>query len=240
MTDLEEESANFIKLVKILIETIPKNLKTLFVTSWNEKYPRDKWRNNRDSREVLVIEMPYSVKGSIEKVNCSLINRIKNGGVGSWDPSVLFFIFLHAKLRLTDACRPQNERGQPLNISESIDRLFVIRSLLFSKIPLKSVSTAEFEDMAGEIITISRDLFGDVAVDEISQIMHSEITSSMLQGIQSELKVQIEVHNEYSRFLEQQPRNEENNVGMHAKVCLHNLFSCFCKSLFEVYTYNFR
>ena len=51
-----------------------------------------------------------------------------------WDPTVLFFIFLNAGLKLIDGARPANARIAPYGISEELESLRNVRNTCFAHI----------------------------------------------------------------------------------------------------------
>ena len=170
--DLTREEENFCKSTKMIIEIMPKHLRQLFVAEWDAKFPSQPWANDNVSGQLLFNAIPDSVKkGNGDLKRKELQPKILSGDANSWDPTILFYLFLYADLQLIDACRPYTE------ITAAIDRFRELRNSYFGHPANISMSVDDFETLSKEIKDIAKFLFGAAAENEIDQIKHSQIKS---------------------------------------------------------------
>ena len=171
--DLTREEENFCKLTKMIIEIMPKHLRQLFVAEWNAKFPSQPWANDAVSAQLLFNAIPPSAKnrnGDLNRKELQL--KILSGDLNSWDPTILFYLFLYADLQLIDTYRPYTER------TAAINRFRELRNSYFGHPANMSMSVDDFETLSKEIKDIAKDVFGAAAENEIDQIIHSQIKST--------------------------------------------------------------
>ena len=226
--DLTKDQENFIKLVKIIVEIVPKHLRALFITNWDAKFPSQPWANNATSRQYLYNAIPQSVKQIQAKFNITLQKMILAGDCKTWDPSALFFVLLYAGLKITDKCRPRNQRAYPFTVSECIDRLRELRNEFFGHVVNMSVSDADFGKISTEIKGIIKDVFGTGAEDEIDQVINAQVTSQLSHELKSKLDKEKQINKGFSEWI---MRLEEDLKGKQ----IVDISSCFSDLLMEAF-----
>ena len=199
--DLTSEQENFIKLVKIIIEIIPKHLRGLFITNWDAKFPSQPWANDATSGQYLYNAIPQSVKKNQAKFNITLQQMILVGDCETWDPSALFFVLLYAGLKITDKCRPRNQRAYPFTVSENIDRLRELRNAFFGHVVNMSVPDVDFGNISTEIKGIIKDVFGTIAEDEIDQIINAQTTTQLSHDLKCKLDKEKKLNEDFSECI---------------------------------------
>ena len=208
--DLTSEQENFVKLVKIIVEIMPKHLRSLFIDKWNKKARQSSsnpncnpplWANDAASGQYLYNAIPQSVKKNQAKFNTRLQQMILVGDCETWDPSALFFVLLYAGLRIIDKCRPRNQRAYPFNVSENIDRLRELRNEFFGHVVNMSVPDVDFGSISTEIKRIIKDVFGAIAEDEIDQIINAQMTSQLSHDLKSKLDKEKQINEGFSECI---------------------------------------
>ena len=195
--ELNDGHEHFVKLVKIIIEVLPKHLRTLFVDKWNTKYPTQQWTHDAASGQLLHNEIPQGVKKNKRSFHNTLEQMILTGDIETWDPTALFFVLLFAGLNLTGACRPKKQRNPPFTESENIDRLREIRNTFFAHVPNKSISAVDFGNISTELKAIAKDVFGNTAEKEIDEIVTSEIVTILSEQSKSQLEKEDQINQEF-------------------------------------------
>ena len=195
--DLTSEQENFIKLVKIIVEIVPKHLRGLFITSWNATFPSQPWANDATSGQYLYNAIPQSVKKNQAKFNKTLQQMILGGDCETWDPSALFFVLLYAGLKITDKCRPRNQRAYPFTVSENIDRLRELRNTFFGHVVNMSVPDGDFGNISTEIKGIIKGVFGAIAEDEIDQIINAQTTTQLSHDLKCKLDKEKKINEDF-------------------------------------------
>ena len=190
--ELNDEEKHFVKLVKIIIDVLPKHLRAFFVDKWNTKYPTSQWTNDAASGQLLHDAILQRNRLGFHD---PLGQMILTGDIETWDSTTLFFVLLSAKLNLIDAPRRKNNRNPPFNESENINRLREIRNTFFGHVPNMSISAAEFRNISAELEAIAKDVFGNGAEKEIHQIVNSQAGTSLSEPLKSQLGI------EYEEFL---------------------------------------
>ena len=165
------EEDNFIRIAKILLDTIPKYLRRLFVEKWNWKYPNKKWQSNMATVEFLLSQMPRRKPVGPHAKN------IMSGNEAEWDISTLRFAMHRSGLNLIPSCRPGNQRSVPLLISEEIEVIWAIRNQLFNDTPSMRCSSATFTEMVSKIKGVAKNIFGVDAENEVDKIAQSQIVT---------------------------------------------------------------
>ena len=199
--DLTREEENFIKLVRIIVEIMPKHLRDLFITKWNAKFPNQPWANDAASGQYLYNAIPPAVKKNQAKFNNTLQQMILSGNSEVWDPSALLFVLLYADLKIIDTCRPRNQRANPFSVSENIDRFREIRNSFYGHNINMSVPDAEFASISTEIKGIAKDTFGTIAEDEIDQIINTQMTSQLSHDLKLKLAKETQVNEDFSEWI---------------------------------------
>ena len=199
--DLTSEQENFIKLVKIIVEIVPKYLKKHFITNWDSKFPSQPWANDAASGQYLYNAIPQSVKKTQAKFNITLQQMILAGNCDTWDPSALFFVLLYACLEILGTSRPRNQRAYPFTVSENIDRLRELRNAFFGHVINMSIPDADFGNISTEINGIIKDIFGTIAEDEIDQIIKAQVTSQLSHDLKSKLHKEKQINEDFSEWI---------------------------------------
>ena len=199
--ELTSEQENFIKLVKIIVEIVPKHLRDFFVTNWDAKFPSQPWANDAASGQFLYNAIPQSVKKTQAKFNITLQQMILVDDCETWDPSALFFVLLYADLKILGTCRPRNQRAYPFTVSENIDRLCELRNAVFGHVINMSVHDADFGNISTEIKGIAKNVFCDIAEDEIHQVITAQVTSQLSHDLKSKLDKEKQINEDFSEWI---------------------------------------
>ena len=207
--DLKKTNENFVKLAKMILDIMPKHMRVLFKDKWNAKYPTQPWADDATSGQHLYSLITKAPNQNQNKIFPSMEHMIRGGNVEEWDPTALFFVFLHANLNLIDACRPQGQRVKPLSMSENIDCLRVIRNTFFAHVP--SMSVPDFEKISTDIKDIAKNVFGNMAENEIEEIAKSQITTPLSYQLEKQLEHERAIN---SDFIEWQRKMEEKLEGI--------------------------
>ena len=200
--ELKDEDENFVKLVKIIIEVLPKHLRALFVNKWDTKYPTQQWANDAASGQLLHNAIPQKVKKNKKSFHNTLEQMILTGDIKTWDPTALFFVLLFAGLNLIGACRPKNQRNPPFTDIEKIDRFREIRNTFFGHVPKMSISAVDFGNISTELKGIAKDVFGNTAENEIDQIVNSQITTPLSDQLNSQLQKEFQINQEFQKIVQ--------------------------------------
>ena len=186
--ELKDEHENFVKLVKIIIEVLPKHLRALFVNKWDTNNPTQQWTNDAASGQLLHNAIPQNVKKNKGRFHKTLEQMILTGDIKTWDPTALFFVFLNTEPNLIGTFRPKNQRIHPFTEIEKIDRFREIRNTFFAHVPNMSISAVDFGKISTELKGIAKDVFGNTAENEIDQIVNSQITTPLSDQLKSQLQ----------------------------------------------------
>lgn len=165
---LSPEEENFVKITKIVLDVLPKYLRKCFVEQWNKKYPNYKWQCGSASGNFLFDQLPSSTKNDWR--NKGNIENLKNGNEQNWDTTTLVFALLYSGLGLTEPCRPNNQREEPLRISEAIDVIRITRNVYFAHAKSMSCPPDVFTRVMKDIKHAAKCLF-DNAGREIEEIV---------------------------------------------------------------------
>ena len=233
--DLTSEQENFIKIVKIIVEMMPKHLRDFFITSWDAKFPTQPWANDATSGQYLYNAIPQSVKKNQTKFNITLQQMILGGDCETWDPSALFFVLLYAGLKITDKCRPRNQRAYPFTVSENIDRLRELRNVFFGHVINMSVPDADFGKISTELKEIIKDIFGTIVEDEIDQIINAQMTSQLSHDLKSKLHKEKQINEDFSEWIMRLEVNVEGMQIAGISCCFSHLILSFLLNLDSFY-----
>ena len=176
--EISSEEANFVKISKAILDIVPKYLLQCFIKIWNEKYQNRKWQSDNESGEFLVSELPDSIKN--DKRNKRYINNLKNLSEKQWDTTTLVFAILYSGLSLTEPCRQQGQRTEPLRISEAVDVIRNARNTCFAHAQHMACPSDEFERAMEDIKNAARYLDDD-AEKEIEQLVKSKVKMEMTE-----------------------------------------------------------
>ena len=200
--ELKDEHENFVKLVKIIIEVLPKHLRALFVNKWDTNNPTQQWANDAASGQLLHNAIPQSVKKNKRSFHKTLEQMILAGDIEKLDPTALFFVLLFAELNLISTCRPKKERNPPFTESENIDRFREIRNTFFGHVTNMSISAVDFGYISTELKAIAKDVFGNTAENEIDQIVSSQITTTLSDQLKSQLQKEKYFNEEFQEIVQ--------------------------------------
>jgi len=170
--EISSEEANFVKISKAILDFVPKYLLQCFIKIWNEKYQNRKWQSDNESGEFLVSELTDRIKN--DKRNKIYIDHLKNLSEKQWDTTTLVFAMLYSGLSLTEPCRRQGQRKEPLRISEAIDVIRKARNTYFAHAERMACPSDEFERVMKDIKNAARYLADD-AEREIEELIKSQI-----------------------------------------------------------------
>ena len=168
---MDEEKGNFVKLCAIVFEVIPKHLRGLFVKTWDERYPDQKWQSNCASGDYLFSKLSESVKKN--RRNNIYFTLLKTGNENTWDIRTLVFVMNYSGLQLIEECRNKDDRSVPLRVSEEIDKFRQIRYSFFSNECSMSFSHDRFEDVLTQIKDAAKNALSKDAEIEIDMIAES-------------------------------------------------------------------
>ena len=156
---------NFIKLAKILLDVLPKYLRTCFTKHWNEKHD-NQWNSDEASGKSLVDSIPCEVKN--RKPAKDYLEQLSKGNEDNWDTTILVFVMLYSGLELIPGCREKTERTNPLLVSEGIDIIRDKRNTAFAHAGSMSCPSDEFGKVIEELKSAARNAFGKNAETEIN------------------------------------------------------------------------
>ena len=219
--ELAEGNEAFIKLVKIIIDIVPKHLRALFVNKWNAKNPAQPWANDAASGQLLLNAIPPNVKQNKKYFHKTLEQTILTGVSETWDPTTLFFVFLYAELNLIGTSFPKVQRSPTCT---KIDRLREIRNGFFAHVSEMSTSAIDFGNISTEMKAIAKDVFGNAAEDEIDKVVNSKIETKLSKQLQSDLDKQMKINQEFQDFIEWQKKIERSVQGI--QIFLHLPLYC--------------
>ena len=114
-----------------------------------------------------------------------------------WDPTVLFFIFLNAGLKLIDGARPANARIAPYGISEELESLRNVRNTCFAHIKSSSCPTGVFKTQMTEMKRVASSIFGQVAVNES---IGTKLSVNLKKQLDKEMKLNAEYNQWHAKF----------------------------------------
>ena len=121
---------NFYRISHIVLDIIPKNLRPLFKSLWDRKYPTLPWGDTpADGRSFLAMERNQTVK---KMVNQNMLQ----GDNEKFDGTTLFAILLYSSQRFL--------HGRP-NVYALIDQLRMIRNQYFAHLPRASLSNHDYQ-----------------------------------------------------------------------------------------------
>jgi len=198
--ELSVEETNYMKITKIVIETIPKYLRRCFIQQWNLKYPKKKWKSDNASGIFLFNQLPDKIKNN--KSNETSMDKIKTGNEQQWDTSTLVLVMLNSGLKLIKGVRPSKERSTPLRISEEIDVIRDIRNLHFAHASNMSCSSDDFTKIMTDIKSTARNIFSKDAEKEIDEIEKSQIETKMSTELRRQLDIEIDSNRELNTAFE--------------------------------------
>lgn len=219
---LTEEGENFVRLSQIILEVIPKHLRSLFESKWNTKYPVNQWSDTAACGSFLLKEI-NKVNKSGMKCTFSVKQALTAGDKNQWDCTTLFYILLFSNLELIPKTRMINKRSLPLLISEDVDKLREIRNGSFGHLPSASISKADYQQCISDIEKIFANLGWMQGLQEINSIKNNGVSTSQMATLKTKLKDESRKNDE---FLELRKEFEMlKNVG---KYIWQNVYLLLC------------
>ena len=197
--ELSTEGANSVKISKVILNIVPKHLRSCFTKSWNEKHPDSQWHSDNASGEFLHNKLPEKVKK--ERGNEKFINNLKKGNEQEWDTATLVFIMLYSGLDLTEPCRPENERKEPLRISEAINIINETRNVYFANASNTSCQSDVYSSAMKDIKYAARYLADDVEREIDESVSNSQIEMEMIAQLMNQFKEEKSAHQYLAKFL---------------------------------------
>ena len=213
-----EEEENFIKMIKIILEIVPKHLRSLFIEKWDLKYPSNKWQSGGASGNFLFNEIPNAAKNGRNRVYAL---EMKSGNESDWDTTTLLYAILYSQLNLIPSCRPDGQGSVPLLISKEIDILRKVRNEFFAHASSMQCLSAAFIDITSKIQAVAKNVFGANAENEIIDIVKSQITTMMTDKLKQQLIVEENRNVEFENFL-------KGNLTRMTSYILYFMWYCKC------------
>jgi len=204
---LSAEEENFIKVTKIILEVVPMHLRTLFIETWDQKYPNNKWQSDSASGNFVFNEIPNDAKKGRNRVYAS---NMKSGNESDWDTTTLVYAMLYSQLNLIPICRPDGQRSAPLLISEEIDKIRKIRNEFFAHAASMKCSSATFKDIEFEIKSAAKNIFGIKAKNDIDEIVQTHITKKMTKQLKDELQKEKKRNDQFEKVLKEIEENVQD------------------------------
>ena len=197
---LSNEEENFVKIAKIVLDVVPRHLRKLFITKWEEKYPNEKWESNSTSGDALVAK--------IANVNRNYAEKLKAGDEQQWDTTVLVYVFLYSGLNLIHPCRnPKEKRNSPLRISEEINIIRETRNEFFGHATQMSCPSNDFTALVDTLKSVARNIFGADTDKEIDDIRKGPIDTQSTADLRQRLE-------------EEKNRNDQFNQSLKGKLLM--------------------
>ena len=197
--DLSLERENFLKIATIILDVVPKYLRTFFIKKWDEKYPEEKWKSDEASGKILHERLGNAFKRN--RNNHIYIEQMKTGEEMNWDTLTLVKALLNPKLALIQACREEQKRTCPLRQSEKIDRIREIRNGFVAHRPTMCYSSDKLHTVVTEIKSAAEDLFEEGFSSEIDRVQNSTINKISIENLTKLLKQ--ETTEDVTRVIEQ-------------------------------------
>ena len=113
--EIHREEENFNRVLKLVYNEIPAQLRSFFKDKWKSKFNQD-WDDSPTSGNTLLSKIPAKTKSWL-KWNKETITKIKEGSSQEWDCSILFQVLENAGISLV-ACLhfPTNSMGSVILI----------------------------------------------------------------------------------------------------------------------------
>ena len=92
--EIHHEEENFNRVLKLVYNEIPGQLRSFFKDKWKSKFKQD-WDDSPTSGNTLLNKIPPKTKSWL-RWNKETINKIKEGSSQEWDCSVLFQVLENA------------------------------------------------------------------------------------------------------------------------------------------------
>ena len=143
MAALTEDEERFYRLVRILLDDIPDQLRPMFKAKF-QAFFRFTWGDNRMSGEFFVNNFNSSHMPGWHRPPQHITDVIRLGDTEQFDPTTLFTCLLFSGTGiLVPTPRSKNARSPPIEDSERLDELRVMRNM-FAHAPSASVSQTDF------------------------------------------------------------------------------------------------
>ena len=171
---------NYLKLAFILLEIIPKYLRSYFIKLWNEKYQYNNWDDvDRKDRKLKNLLLAGRKEQNLDIYTWTILNE----NVDEWDSTTLVCAILHPDLKLLqNGCRPLVQRSIPLHESEEIDVIRGVQNSLYGPGLSIFCTDAEFNNIMVSLKTVAGKRFGRVAQKEISDFDENFSITRLTKG----------------------------------------------------------
>ena len=190
--ELSEEEANFVKIVKIVLNVLPKYLRKSFINLWNRKHPNEEWKSNEESGNFMHNTLPEKVRDTNNKMHKVYLNKMKTGNEKEWDTSVLGFIIIDSGLKLIDESNAEDKL-----IKEGFFKTKEIRNFSYAHADKMCCSNANFAKTIADIKSIPGGIINEDAKEEIDAIaklhISEKLTNQQLQQLTEEIRCDIEL-----------------------------------------------
>ena len=197
---LTDEEENFVKLAQIVLNIVPKYLRSLFIQKWNAKF--SEWTSDPVSGLTLLNKIPHAAR---KNATCfaDLKQKILTGYEADWDPTLLVFLLLYSEVKLIRKCRPKSQRKPQLRISEEIDKIRVIRNDFFAHASSMSCKPNDFLQLTTELKCAARNAFGAASEIEIAAILTSKIETQLSEQMRERLEKECKLNEKFQLWTEQ-------------------------------------
>ena len=201
MEILTEEEVNFAKLTKIILDIVPKYLRRVFISNWNDKYEKQHmpWKSDSTSGYNWFSNLPAAVQKSRKREK--EIEKIKVGDEEAWDTTTLVFALLSTGQNLIPGSLSKEKRTAQLDISKEIEVIRDIRKSVFHCMPTISCSNEDFADIVRKVKAVAKNIFGQDAEDEIDDIVKSQIKTRLTVELQKQLDVEINRNRDFNELV---------------------------------------
>lgn len=191
---LTQEEESFWRLCRIVLDIIPKNLRTYFKLQWDLKYPQNIWQDSPGNGQHLIGQIPKKILTRFSYLKSSL----SAGDSNNWDPTALLFVFSNV------AIVNQNERNE-------LEKLRKIRNDCFHS---KSAAMKP-QDLLKKITDI-QNAFGILGFQsgllEIATIQNAPIETQLSLQLQRQLDQERQLNDHYTKDLADRMNTLEENV----------------------------
>ena len=143
---------NYLRLVRVVLNNVPHNLRNLFKTEFVKKYGKPYGDDTVSGTFFLSNVIPKN-----KSRDANINTAIQNGDSASFDNTKLFYCILHSRALLLQPMRKKNVRVAPLNTSELIDQLREHRNQLAHS-PNAEVDQQAFNARVADLTSIYQQL----------------------------------------------------------------------------------
>ena len=161
---------NFYRVGHIILDVIPKDLRRLFKSLWDSKYPNTPWDDRPASGQAfLQKERNQSVKKTVSQ-------DMLHGNSNRFDGTCLFSILLYSSQKFF--------QGRP-NAKPHIDSLRIVRNGCFAHLPSASITDHDYQILLTNVKTAFQNL--GWPTNPICDIEQKQLNTSQLKTLENSL-----------------------------------------------------